>query len=130
MREQPDIHARLMAQYRQGESSCFCVGSDAEFLVCCLQSRTGTMFVSLVCSLLSHGLRTLSTDHICFLVITFVFACVCIKIWPTGMTIWALLVALLIGTSSSTDVLRNVLNTWLCSCDLHFTDRYDPGSDE
>ncbi|PPQ95410.1 hypothetical protein CVT26_008256 [Gymnopilus dilepis] len=47
MREQPDIHARLMSQYPQ--------------------------------------------------VVTFLFACICIKIWPTGMTIWALLVALLIA---------------------------------
>ncbi|EMD32415.1 hypothetical protein CERSUDRAFT_68734 [Gelatoporia subvermispora B] len=30
-------------------------------------------------------------------VVTFVFACLCIKLWPTEMTIWALLVALVIA---------------------------------
>jgi len=33
----------------------------------------------------------------CVLVITFVFACLCIKLWDTQMTIWALLIALLIA---------------------------------
>jgi hypothetical protein len=33
------------------------------------------------------------------LAITFVFACICIQVWPSGMTIWALIIALLICTS-------------------------------
>ncbi|KAL9709483.1 hypothetical protein Ac2012v2_007219 [Leucoagaricus gongylophorus] len=35
--------------------------------------------------------------YICIFVATFVFACVCVRLWPTGMTVWALLVALLIS---------------------------------
>ncbi|KAF8908210.1 oligopeptide transporter [Gymnopilus junonius] len=57
MREQPDIHARLMAQYPQVPDWYYA----------------------------------------CIFVITFVLACICITIWPTGMTIWALLIALLIA---------------------------------
>ncbi|OCH85661.1 small oligopeptide transporter [Obba rivulosa] len=33
----------------------------------------------------------------CVLVFTFIFACLCIKLWPTEMTIWALFVALVIA---------------------------------
>ena len=33
-------------------------------------------------------------------VITFVLAAVCIQHWPSGMTIWALVIALLIGEFS------------------------------
>ncbi|EDR06311.1 oligopeptide transporter [Laccaria bicolor S238N-H82] len=36
--------------------------------------------------------------YACIFVITFVFACICIKVWPTQMPIWALLIALLIAT--------------------------------
>ena len=28
--------------------------------------------------------------------VTFVFACVCIELWPSGMTIWALVIALVV----------------------------------
>lgn len=31
------------------------------------------------------------------LVVTFTFACLCIELWSTGMEIWALCIALLIG---------------------------------
>ncbi|KAJ3576811.1 hypothetical protein NP233_g147 [Leucocoprinus birnbaumii] len=34
--------------------------------------------------------------YACIFVVTFVFACICIRLWPTGMTVWALLIALLI----------------------------------
>ncbi|KAF9473387.1 small oligopeptide transporter [Pholiota conissans] len=57
MREQPDIHARLMAQYPQVPEWYYA----------------------------------------CIFVITFVFACICIQVWPSGMTIWALIIALLIS---------------------------------
>ncbi|CAA7262484.1 unnamed protein product [Cyclocybe aegerita] len=57
MREQPDIHARLMSRYPQ----------VPEWYYACL------------------------------FVVTFIFACVCIELWPSGMTIWALIVALLIS---------------------------------
>nr|AGA20380.1 oligopeptide transporter 9 [Phanerodontia chrysosporium] len=33
----------------------------------------------------------------CIFAVTFVFACVCVEIWPTRMPIWALIVALLIA---------------------------------
>ncbi|KIK00651.1 hypothetical protein K443DRAFT_7500 [Laccaria amethystina LaAM-08-1] len=36
--------------------------------------------------------------YACIFVITFAFACICIKVWPTQMPIWALLLALLIST--------------------------------
>ncbi|KAI0759419.1 small oligopeptide transporter [Trametes elegans] len=35
--------------------------------------------------------------YACILTVTFVFACLCIKLFPTQMTIWALIVALLIA---------------------------------
>jgi len=35
--------------------------------------------------------------YLCILVVTFTFACVCIQIWPTGMTIWALVIALIVS---------------------------------
>ncbi|KAG2004332.1 peptide transporter MTD1, variant 2 [Coprinopsis cinerea AmutBmut pab1-1] len=57
MREQPDVHARLMSQYPQVPDWYYA----------------------------------------CIFVITFTFACVCIQVWPTGMTIWALVIALLIA---------------------------------
>jgi len=57
MREQPDIHARLMSHYPQVPEWYYA----------------------------------------CIFAITFVFACVCIQVWPSGMTIWALIIALLIS---------------------------------
>jgi len=35
--------------------------------------------------------------YACIFMVTFIFAGICIKIWPTGMTIWALIIALLIS---------------------------------
>ncbi|KAI0029695.1 OPT oligopeptide transporter protein-domain-containing protein [Vararia minispora EC-137] len=60
LREQPDIHAQLMARYRQG----------AYFP---------------------------EWWYACIFVVTFTFGCLCIKLWPTGMTIWAFIIALIIG---------------------------------
>ncbi|KJA17684.1 hypothetical protein HYPSUDRAFT_170303 [Hypholoma sublateritium FD-334 SS-4] len=57
MREQPDIHARLMSHYPQVPEWYYA----------------------------------------CIFAITFVFACVCIQVWPSGMKIWALIIALLIS---------------------------------
>ncbi|KAF8811268.1 small oligopeptide transporter [Phlegmacium glaucopus] len=57
MREQPDIHARLMSRYPQVPDYYYA----------------------------------------CIFVITFIFACVCIQLWPSGMTIWALVIALLLA---------------------------------
>ncbi|KAL1750247.1 OPT oligopeptide transporter protein-domain-containing protein [Schizophyllum commune] len=57
LREQPDIHARLMSRYQQVPE----------------------------------------WHYIAIFVVTFIFACVCIEVWPSGMTIWALLVALIIS---------------------------------
>lgn len=57
LREQPDIHARLMSNYRQVPEWWYAI----------------------------------------LFVITFIFACVCVHIWPTSMSIWALVVALLIA---------------------------------
>ncbi|KAF4610329.1 hypothetical protein D9613_010456 [Agrocybe pediades] len=57
MREQPDIHARLMSHYPQVPEWYYA----------------------------------------CIFAITFAFACVCIQVWPTGMTVWALIIALLLA---------------------------------
>jgi hypothetical protein len=43
---------------------------------------------------LYHDLAQKFVDH--GPVITFAFACICIQVWPTEMTIWALVIALLI----------------------------------
>ncbi|KAI5827164.1 small oligopeptide transporter, partial [Schizophyllum commune Tattone D] len=57
LREQPDIHARLMSRYQQVPE----------------------------------------WHYVAIFVVTFIFACVCIEVWPSGMTIWALLIALIIS---------------------------------
>ncbi|TRM57392.1 OPT oligopeptide transporter protein-domain-containing protein [Schizophyllum amplum] len=57
LREQPDIHARLMSRYQQVPE----------------------------------------WHYVAIFVVTFAFACACIEVWPSGMTIWALLVALVIS---------------------------------
>ncbi|TFK61872.1 small oligopeptide transporter, partial [Pluteus cervinus] len=57
LREEPDIHARLMSQYPQVPEWYYA----------------------------------------CIFAVSFAFACVCIKVWPSGMTIWALVIALLIS---------------------------------
>ncbi|KAI0669228.1 OPT oligopeptide transporter protein-domain-containing protein [Trametes maxima] len=57
LREQPDIHARLMSRYQQVPE----------------------------------------WHYVAIFIVTFIFACVCIEVWPSGMTIWTLLVALIIS---------------------------------
>ncbi|KAJ7318124.1 small oligopeptide transporter [Mycena albidolilacea] len=57
LREQPDVHAKLMMAYPQVPDWYYA----------------------------------------CIFVVTFVFACVCIECWDTGMTIWALVLALCVG---------------------------------
>ncbi|TFK24553.1 small oligopeptide transporter [Coprinopsis marcescibilis] len=57
LREQPDVHARLMSHYPQVPGWYYA----------------------------------------CIFAITFTFACVCTQVWPTGMPIWALIIALLIS---------------------------------
>jgi len=57
LREQPDIHARLMAWYPEVPGWWY-----------------ATIFV-----------------------VTFAFACLCIELWPTGMTIWALVLSLILA---------------------------------
>ncbi|KAJ7083662.1 OPT oligopeptide transporter protein-domain-containing protein [Mycena belliarum] len=57
LREQPDVHAKLMQVYPEVPDWYYA----------------------------------------CIFIITFVFACVCIECWDTGMTIWALLVALCVA---------------------------------
>ncbi|KAJ7658962.1 OPT oligopeptide transporter protein-domain-containing protein [Mycena rosella] len=57
LREQPDIHAKLMAVYPEVPDWYYA----------------------------------------CIFIVTFILACVCIESWDTGMTIWALLVALFIA---------------------------------
>ncbi|TFK47274.1 oligopeptide transporter [Heliocybe sulcata] len=59
LREQPDIHARLMAWYAPVPEWWY-----------------ATIFV-----------------------VTFAFACLCIELWPTGMTIWALCLSLLLAVA-------------------------------
>ncbi|EKM53153.1 uncharacterized protein PHACADRAFT_197581 [Phanerochaete carnosa HHB-10118-sp] len=65
--EQPDIHAQLMSRYPQGG-------------ICTTPLRPFPEWW-----------------YACIFVVTFVFACVCVEIWPTRMPIWALIVALLIA---------------------------------
>ncbi|TFK31608.1 small oligopeptide transporter [Crucibulum laeve] len=57
VREQPDIHARLMSKYPQVPDWYYA----------------------------------------CIFAVTFAFACICIQLWPSGMTIWALVIALIIA---------------------------------
>ncbi|KIM72458.1 hypothetical protein PILCRDRAFT_99382 [Piloderma croceum F 1598] len=57
LKEQPDIHARLMSNYRQVPEWWYA----------------------------------------CIFVLTFTFACICVEIWHTAMSIWALFIALLIA---------------------------------
>ncbi|KAJ7471298.1 small oligopeptide transporter, partial [Mycena galericulata] len=57
LREQPDIHAKLMTNY-PGVPDWY---------------------------------------YACIFVVTFIFACVCIECWDTGMTIWALILALCVA---------------------------------
>ncbi|KAK7052416.1 glutathione transporter 1 [Favolaschia claudopus] len=57
LREQPDVHAKLMMVYPQVPDWYYA----------------------------------------CIFVVTFIFACVCIECWDTGMTIWALILALVVA---------------------------------
>ncbi|RXW16964.1 hypothetical protein EST38_g8896 [Candolleomyces aberdarensis] len=57
IREQPDVHARLMSHYPQVPEWYY-----------------GLLFV-----------------------VTFAFSCICVQVWPTGLPIWALIIALLIA---------------------------------
>ncbi|KAF7377765.1 Glutathione transporter 1 [Mycena sanguinolenta] len=57
LREQPDIHAKLMMAYPEVPDWYYA----------------------------------------CIFVVTFIFACVCIECWDTGMTIWALILALCVA---------------------------------
>ncbi|KAF5340391.1 hypothetical protein D9611_007769 [Ephemerocybe angulata] len=57
LREQPDVHARLMSHYPQVPEWYYAL----------------------------------------LFVITFAFACICITVWPTGLPVWALVIALLIA---------------------------------
>lgn len=41
------------------------------------------------------------------------FASVCIKVWPTGMTVWALVIALLIGEIFPIIIIINSLDTYI-----------------
>ncbi|KAJ7489558.1 small oligopeptide transporter, partial [Mycena latifolia] len=57
LREQPDVHAKLMMAYPEVPD----------------------------------------WYYVCIFIVTFIFACVCIECWDTGMTIWALVVALCVA---------------------------------
>ncbi|KAJ7768750.1 OPT oligopeptide transporter protein-domain-containing protein [Mycena olivaceomarginata] len=57
LREQPDVHAKLMMAYPQVPDWYYA----------------------------------------CIFIVTFIFACVCIECWDTGMTIWALILALCVA---------------------------------
>lgn len=123
LQEQPDIHARLMANYRQGKRidlqrwlqvihhNIFTV---PEWWYACIFGMIVAYITS--CTFFSTALCP---------VVTFAFACVCVSIWPTDMTIWALVVALAIGrplVSSSHLVLITIF-----SLGLHDTNWHDPG---
>ena len=104
MREQPDVHARLMSHYPQGTLISF---PALAFRQCHCRPRklnngtrqflTGTIFAFLVrseplCSSNEGGISLIKG----YIVVTFIFACVCIELWPSGMTIWALIIALVV----------------------------------
>ncbi|KAJ7198818.1 small oligopeptide transporter, partial [Mycena pura] len=57
LREQPDVHAKLMLTYPQVPDYYYA----------------------------------------CIFIVTFIFACICIECWDTGMTIWALILALAVA---------------------------------
>lgn len=105
MREQPDIHARLMSHYPQGVFALFPFVVDLSYhyrpwllndVLRYFYSSRLVLFLHFWC-VKNHRLTTsesgIRLTEGCT-AITFVFACVCIEIWPTGMTIWALIVAL------------------------------------
>jgi hypothetical protein len=93
LQEQPDIHARFMSRYPQGldkVSSWF----NLKFSLY-TSFRSARMVLCLY-----FWYVFIITLHVNFadqgLAVTFAFACICIQVWPTEMTIWALVIALLI----------------------------------
>ena len=124
LREQPDIHARLMSRYQQVPEWHYIAifGEKVDYYSkgftdrVCLFLLIRYVSYALLVRLRRHTLDALSqprstrrllrpTPYLprsissCFCklaVVTFIFACVCIEVWPSGMTIWALLVALII----------------------------------
>lgn len=133
MREQPDIHARLMSYYPQGKWLAWMLGdcyqTDADpntwFLV-------PGYYYACIFGMVIHQSKQ-QTNITCWwlllIVISFIIASVSIELWPTGMTIWALLIALLIGELSPPPGPPNFfLQSWYlhsrspCLCD---TNRHD-----
>ena len=48
--------------------------------------------------------------------VTFVFACVCVEVWPTRMPIWALIVALLIALVYIVPIGKYLLGCEIACC--------------
>ena len=98
IREQPDIHARLMSHYPQGKWLDWML-SDWYWRHYMIPSSW-----VLLCVYFWYGHSSIQTNMtywwLLLIVISFIFASVCIQLWPTGMTIWALVIALLIGELS------------------------------
>lgn len=65
--------------------------------------------------------------YACIFAITFTFACICITLWPSGMTVWALVIALVICENSISLFMTWELTTTFCtSCAICYSDRYAP----
>jgi len=82
MREQPDIHARLMSQYKQVPEWWYAIIFGA-FVHC-----NGSLYTSNSCVRLT--------------VTMFVFGVILIEIWHTEFPVWAFCLSLAIGASSQT----------------------------
>lgn len=66
-----------------------------------VQSQSGGTLAYSVCFLHLKDFSPILILMAHWTAVTFVFACLAIKLWPTKMTIWALVVALLLGKSRS-----------------------------
>jgi hypothetical protein len=76
LREQPDVHARLMSQYPQ----------------------VPEWYYVILFGMYRRTIRPIAGLTYFDIAITFAFACICVSVWPTGLPIWALVLSLLIGT--------------------------------
>lgn len=79
--EQPDIHARLMSLYPEGNEFGSVYVSDSSLLVASLHTVPDWWYLVLFVGM-------------------FAMSIICMEVWPTHMPVWALVVALLIGNVS------------------------------
>lgn len=66
---------------------------------------------------ITHGMEITSTA------LTFILACVCTQLWPTGFTIWSLVISLIMGESHLS--MRGTVLNVRTSCDVFCSDWCD-----